>query len=65
VSDRGPDRRETRLYLLISLAGLAILAAALGLGGFDDFGAVEVVAVAALFFGGTALWAARRLWRMK
>ncbi|PWJ12518.1 hypothetical protein [Jannaschia seohaensis] len=65
MSGPGPDRREARIYLVLSLAGLAILVGAVLAGGFTDFGAIEVVAAAALFFGGTAIWAVRRLWRRK
>lgn len=63
--DFGPSRGETRFYLGASLGGLALLAAAVAHRGVSGIMAIEVVGLSTAFFGGTAVWAARRLWRMR
>jgi xanthosine utilization system XapX-like protein len=58
----GPGRGELKFRLAVSLAGLGLTGAALLAS--DSLSApaiVEVLGIAGLFFGGTALWAARRL----
>ncbi|MGB3407393.1 MAG: hypothetical protein WBA67_07845 [Jannaschia sp.] len=65
MKDFGPTRRETLLYLGISVIGLVILALAVGLRGVGGIAAIEVVGIAGLFFGGTAVWAVLRLWRLR
>ncbi|GIT92939.1 hypothetical protein JANAI62_33970 [Jannaschia pagri] len=65
MKDYGPTRRETQLYLGISLVGLVILGLAVGLRGVGGIAAIEVVGIAGAFFGGTTIWAIRRLWRMR
>jgi succinate-acetate transporter protein len=58
----GPTRAEWRLRLLISLAGLCLLVAVLAVQGLPEGpGLVEVVGVAGLFFGLSAIRAARAL----
>ena len=62
--DFGPPRGETLFHLWVSLGGLAILAAAVTLRGLSGIAPVEVVGLATAFFGGTAIWALRRLKRL-
>ena len=63
MSKYGPSRKETLIYLGISLAGLALLLAAVAFRGVGGIAAIEVVGMAGLFFGGTTVWAVRRLMR--
>jgi hypothetical protein len=64
MSKFGPSRGELLFRLAVSLAGLALLAAALMLRGLPEGpGFVEVVGVAGLFFGGTAVLSLRALLR--
>ncbi|MEL6587169.1 MAG: hypothetical protein AAFY65_15870 [Pseudomonadota bacterium] len=64
MRDHGPSRRETIFYLCASLAGLALMGVALAVRGVGGAVALEVIVIAGGFFGGTTIWAARRLWRM-
>ncbi len=60
----GPTRGEHKLRLAISLAGLALMGAALSSHGVANAAAlVEVVGIAGLFFGGSAVVSAWRLWK--
>ena len=60
----GPSRKEWKIRLGISVAGLGLLAAALWLRGLPEGpGLVEVVGVTGLFFGLSAIAAIRGLWR--
>jgi hypothetical protein len=60
----GPTRGELQFRLAFSLAGLAFLGVAIALRGLPQGPAlVEVIGVAGLFFGGTAILSARRLIR--
>lgn len=60
----GPTRGELWFRLLFSLAGLCLLGVAVAYRGIPSGPAlVEVIGVAGLFFGGTAIWAAIRLLR--
>lgn len=60
----GPSRGELRFRLIFSLAGLALMVAALVWRGVPTGPAfVEVVGIAGLFFGGTAIWTVRQLLR--
>lgn len=65
MKDFGPTRRETRIYLAISVAGLCLLGVAIALRGIGGIAAIEVVGMAGLFFGGTAIWAIRRLRKLR
>ena len=65
MKDFGPTRRETLVYLLISLAGLGLLGGVVAFRGVSGIAAIEVVGMSGLFFGGTALWAVLRLRRFK
>lgn len=60
----GPTRRELKFRLAVSCGGLALMLAALFLRGIPSGPAiVEVVGIAGLFFGGTAVWTLRQLRR--
>jgi len=60
----GPSRNELKLRLAISLAGLGLMAAALAMHGIPSGPAlVEVVGIAGVFFGATAVLSAWRLWK--
>lgn len=71
MSDRdphgfGPSRGELKFRLGISLAGFALMVFALVYRGIPDGPAlVEVVGIAGLFFGGSAVWSAVRLWKTR
>ena len=62
--DFGPPRGETLFFLWVSLGGLTLLAAVVALRGVSSIAAIEVVGLSAAFFGGTAIWASRRLKRL-
>ena len=60
----GPTRGEYWLRLAISLGGLGMIVAVVALQGLPEGpGLVEVVGIAGLFFGGSAIMALRGLWR--
>jgi xanthosine utilization system XapX-like protein len=60
----GPSKSELKLRLLFSLGGLLLLGAALVYRGIPQGPALfEVIGVAGLFFGGTAIWTLRKLLR--
>jgi len=60
----GPTRGELWFRLAVSVAGLAGLAAVVGLRGIPGGPALfEVVGAALLLFGGTLVWSARKLIR--
>lgn len=60
----GPTRGELKFRLGVSVAGLALMVFALFYRGVPTGPAfVEVVGMAGLFFGGTAIWTVRRLLR--
>jgi xanthosine utilization system XapX-like protein len=62
MSRLGPTRGELKLRLAISLVGLALMIAALFWRGLPQGPAiVEVVGIAGLFFGGSAIWTLRKL----
>jgi hypothetical protein len=71
MSDRdpnpyGPTRGELKFRLAVSLAGFALMVFALVYRGIPDGPAlVEVVGIAGLFFGGSAVWSAVRLWKTR
>ena len=58
----GPDLKEHRIRLAISLGGLALLALALVLR-WGQWGpaTVEAIALGGVFFGGSAIWSWRVL----
>jgi xanthosine utilization system XapX-like protein len=58
----GPTRGELKFRLAFSLAGLGLMIFALVYRGVPTGPAfVEVVGIAGLFFGGTAIWSGWRL----
>ena len=59
----GPGRGELWFRLIFSLAGLAFLGGAIALHGIAGIASAEMALIALAFFGGTTIWAARRLWR--
>ena len=60
----GPTKSELRFRLIFSLCGLGLIVFALAYRGIPAGPAlVEVVGLAGLFFGGTAIWTARKLLR--
>jgi xanthosine utilization system XapX-like protein len=60
----GPTRGELKFRLAFSLAGFALTLVALFAHGIPSAPALfEVLGIAGLFFGGTAVWSARRLMR--
>jgi hypothetical protein len=62
MSRFGPTRSELKLRLAISLFGLALLIGAYAVGGIAS---LEIGIIGAAFFGGSAVWSARRLWKLK
>jgi len=64
ADDFAPTRGELWFRLVFSLFGLGLLLFALWYRGIPKGPAiVEVVGIAGLFFGGSALWTARKLLR--
>lgn len=62
----GPTRNELWFRLGFSLFGLILLGITIAVRGIANSAAlVEVVGIAGAFFGGTAIWSARRLWRSR
>jgi hypothetical protein len=62
MSKFGPSRSEIKFRLCASLAGLALLAAALAFRGLPSGPAMfEVVGIAGAFFGGTLVWSVVKL----
>ena len=62
----GPTRAELWFRLIFSLAGLGLMTVALVVRGVPNGPAlVEVVGLAGVFFGGTAIWSGLRLWRAR
>lgn len=60
----GPTRGELWFRLVVGLAGLAFLTAAIVARGMPTGPAlVEVLGFGGLFFGGTVLWSAWKLWK--
>ncbi len=61
----GPGRGELWFRLAFSLSGLAFLAGAVAFRGISGIASAEIVLIALAFFGGTAIWSARSLWRVR
>lgn len=62
MSKFGPSRAEIKFRLWASLAGLALLAVALLVGGLPmGPAAFEIIAIAGAFFGGTFIWSLVKL----
>lgn len=63
--DYGPDRRETRIYLCIGVAVLALTVVAVVARGLPTGAAgYETIGLAAVFSVGTIIWCLRRLRRL-
>lgn len=65
MSRFGPSRSELKLRLAISLAGLALLVGAYALNGIGGIASLEIAIIGGAFFGGSAIWSARRLMQSK
>lgn len=64
-SKYGPSRGELKFRIAISVAGLALMGAAIGTRGVPSGPALfEVVGLATVFFGGTLVLSVRRLIQM-
>ena len=62
----GPTRGELWFRLLAGIVGFVLLIAAVTLRGVPSGPAlVEVVGLGGLFFGGTVLWSAWKLWKSR
>lgn len=61
MSRFGPTRAELKLRLVISLFGLALLIGAYAFNGIRGIASLEIAIIAGAFFGGSAIWSARRL----
>jgi hypothetical protein len=60
----GPTRGELKFRLVFSVFGFALTLVALFAHGVPSAPALfEVLGISGLFFGGTAVWSARRLMR--
>ena len=65
MSKFGPSRSEIRFRLFASVAGLAMLIAAVAIRGIPRGPAMfEVVGIAGAFFGGTLIWSLLKLRQM-
>lgn len=61
-----PVRSELLFKFVFSLVGLALLVAAVAIRGWPQGPAMfEVIGVAGLFFGGSAVWSGWRLMRLR
>ena len=62
----GPTRGELWFRLLAGIVGFVLLIAAVTLRGVPSGPAlVEVVGLGGIFFGGTVLWSAWKLWKSR
>jgi hypothetical protein len=61
MSRFGPTRSELKLRLAISLGGLALLIGAYATNGIGGIASLEIALIGGAFFGGSAIWSARRL----
>ncbi len=59
----GPDRKELWFRFLFSLAGLALMVFAIAYRGIGGMAWIEVLGLASVFFGGSAIWSGRKLFR--
>ncbi len=65
MSRFGPTRGELKLRLAISLFGFGLLTGAYAFNGIGGIASLEIGIIGAAFFGGSAIWSARRLWQTK
>jgi hypothetical protein len=61
----GPSRGELWFRLAVSVFGLGLMIAAVTLRDIRGIAWVEVVGLASVFFGGTAVWAVVKLIRFR
>ena len=61
MSRFGLTRSEHKLRLAISLGGLALLIGAYAMNGIGGIASLEIAIIGGAFFGGSAIWSARRL----
>lgn len=64
MSKYGPSKKELQFRLIVSVVGLALLAAALTYRGMPQGVAVfETIGIAGVFFGGSLVWTLKKLLR--
>lgn len=64
MSKYGPSKKELQFRLIVSVVGLALLAAALAYRGMPQGVAVfETIGIAGVFFGGSLVWTLKKLVR--
>lgn len=63
MSRFGPTRGELKLRLAISVVGLLLLTGAYLFNGISGIASLEIAIIGTAFFGGSAIWSARRLWK--
>jgi hypothetical protein len=61
----GPTRGELWFRLIVSVFGLVLMVVAVTARGVQGIAWVEVVGLASVFFGGTAIWTLIRLFRTR
>ncbi len=61
--NRGPGQGELWFRLIFSMCGLVLLIGAIAFRGIAGIASAEIVLIGAAFFGGTAIWTGRGLWR--
>ena len=59
----GPDRKEYRFRLIVSLLGLASIAGAVVVRGVSTLASLEIIVFGCLFFGGSAIWSGWKLFK--
>lgn len=66
TSQTGPSRGELWFRLAFSLAGLVMVVGVVALQGTSrGLGILEVIAIAGVFFGGSAVWTIYRLFQTR
>jgi hypothetical protein len=60
-----PTRGELKFRLAFSIVGLALLIGAYATNGIGGIASLEIAIIGFGFFGGSAIWSARRLWLTK
>lgn len=60
----GPSRGELKFRFAVGIAGLCLLAGIILFRGMPTGPAFfEIILIGGAFFGGTAIWAGRKLWK--
>lgn len=65
MSHFGPTRGELKFRLVFSLIGLAGMIFAVAYRGISGIAAFEIVGIAGVFFGGSAIWSGWQLWKSR